>query len=61
MTRRNSAPRRRTIKGARLILPGSESAFTCVMRNLSDTGALVELPSTLGIPHDVVLETDDGQ
>jgi hypothetical protein len=55
------APRHRTIKGARLLLHGSESSFTCVMRNLSDTGALVELPSTLGVPHDVVLQTDDGQ
>jgi len=56
-----AAARHRTIKGASLILPGSESAFSCVMRNLSDTGALVELPSTLGVPHDVVLQTADGQ
>jgi hypothetical protein len=57
---KRGAQRHRTIKGARLVLPGSESAFSCVMRNLSETGALVELPSTLGVPHDVILQTNDG-
>lgn len=54
------APRLRTIKGASLVLPGSASTFSCVMRNLSETGALVELPSTIGVPHTVTLRTDDG-
>jgi hypothetical protein len=53
------APRLRTIKGASLVLPGSASAFSCVMRNLSETGALVELPSTVGVPQSVILQTDD--
>lgn len=55
------APRLRTIKGASLVLPGSESAFSCVMRNVSQTGAMVELPSTIGVPQAVTLQTDDGQ
>jgi hypothetical protein len=54
------APRLRTIKGAKLVLPGGAAAFSCVMRNLSSTGALVELPSTLGVPYNVTLQTDDG-
>jgi hypothetical protein len=54
------APRMRTIKGASLILPGSGSTFSCVMRNLSETGALVELPSTIGVPQTVMLQTADG-
>jgi hypothetical protein len=54
------APRMRTIKGASLILPGSGSTFSCVMRNLSETGALVELPSTIGVPQTVTLQTADG-
>jgi hypothetical protein len=53
-------PRLRTIKGATLFLPHTAAAFSCVMRNLSETGALVELPSTLGIPSHVVLRTNDG-
>ena len=55
------APRMRTIKGASLVLPGSGSTFSCVMRNLSETGALVELPSTVGVPHLVTLMTEDGK
>lgn len=57
---KRGAPRLRTIKGAKLVLPGGGSSFSCVMRNLSATGALVELPSTLGIPFNVTLQTDDG-
>jgi hypothetical protein len=53
------APRMRTIKGASLLLPGTASAFSCVMRNLSETGALVELPSTIGVPAAIILETQD--
>lgn len=53
------AQRMRTLKGASLVLPGG-STFSCVMRNLSETGAQVELPSTLGVPHDVRLQTTDG-
>lgn len=54
------SPRLRTMKGASLVLPGSASAFSCVMRNLSEHGALIELPSTIGIPAAVILETQDG-
>jgi hypothetical protein len=54
------SPRMRTIKGASLLLPGSASAFSCVMRNLSEHGALVELPSTIGVPAIVILQTQDG-
>ncbi|BCJ90428.1 hypothetical protein IZ6_11630 [Terrihabitans soli] len=54
------SPRMRTMKGASVILPGSASAFSCVMRNLSEHGALVELPSTIGIPGAVILQTQDG-
>ena len=57
---KRAAARLRTIKGARLVLPGSAAAYSCIMRNLSDTGAMVELPSTVGVPHNVVLETTDG-
>lgn len=54
------SPRMRTMKGASLLLPGSASAFSCVMRNLSEHGALIELPSTIGVPAAVTLQTQDG-
>lgn len=52
--------RMRTMKGANLVLPGSASVFSCVMRNLSEHGALVEVPSTIGIPSSIILQTQDG-
>jgi len=58
---RRQSQRRRTIKGASLILPRSGSTFSCVLRNLSEGGAMVELPSTLGVPFEVILETADSQ
>ena len=54
------AARLRTIKGARLALPDSDAAFSCVLRNLSEVGGMVELPSTIGVPDELVLETTDG-
>ncbi|MBA5776834.1 PilZ domain-containing protein [Stappia sp. F7233] len=46
---RRKATRRRTLKGGKIIL-GRVSVFDCTVRNLSDTGALLKLPSTVGIP-----------
>lgn len=55
------APRMRTLKGARLVLPNNVSTFQCMVRNISDTGLAVELPSTLAIPNRVTLRMDDGR
>ena len=55
------SPRHRTLKGASLVLPGTGSTFSCTLRNLSEGGAMVELPSTLGVPYEVILETADHQ
>ena len=54
------AVRLRTLKGAHLVLPNNVSTFVCTVRNMSATGALVELPSTLGVPQRVTLRLDDG-
>lgn len=53
--------RHRTLKGASLVLPGTGSTFSCTLRNLSEGGAMVELPSTLGVPYEIILETADAQ
>lgn len=55
------APRMRTLKGARVVLPNNTSTFECTVRNLSETGALLQMTSTLGIPNRFSLLMDDGR
>lgn len=45
--------RRRVYKAAMIESPGG--AFSCVVRDLSDTGAHLEVPSQIGIPHEFTL------
>jgi hypothetical protein len=57
---KRTAARLRSLKGARLVLPNRIGTFQCTVRNLSATGACVELPSTLSVPNRVTLRMDDG-
>ena len=43
-------PRTRTLKKARIVFNDGRSVIDCVVRNLSSRGALLELPSLLGVP-----------
>jgi len=43
-------PRRRTLKGGKIIFNQRSSVITCSIVNLSNTGACLEVPSTVGIP-----------
>ncbi|CAN5299126.1 hypothetical protein BH10PSE9_BH10PSE9_06490 [soil metagenome] len=47
---RRSERRARTLKRARIIFNHGYGVFDCVVRNLSPTGALLDLPSLLGVP-----------
>jgi hypothetical protein len=58
-TERRGAPRLRSLKGARLVLPNQTSTFQCMVRNTSVTGVAVELSSTLAVPYKVLLKMDD--
>jgi hypothetical protein len=42
--------RMRVLKGGRILFNGGYSAFDCRVKNLSESGALLEMPSLLGIP-----------
>jgi hypothetical protein len=44
------APRRRSLKGGRIIVHSLGSTFDCVIRNVSETGASLQLESQVGIP-----------
>lgn len=48
--RRKVIPRRRVLKGARIVFNKNQSTLTCTIRNLTQAGALVILPSILGVP-----------
>jgi hypothetical protein len=45
--------RRRVFKAAMIEFPGG--AFSCVVRDLSDCGANLDVPSQIGIPHEFML------
>lgn len=54
------APRRRVLKGARIVFNNGHSAINVVVRDMSQTGARVTLENTQGVPDAVVLVLDDG-
>jgi len=55
MTENRGSPRVRTLKGGSIVL-GVGSAVDCVVRNLSETGACLEVASPVGIPNDFTLQ-----
>lgn len=46
--------RRRVFKAAMIEFRGG--TFSCVVRNLSESGAHLEVPSQIGIPHEFILK-----
>ena len=56
--RRNVA-RHRVLKGAHIAVQGSRAMIDCVVRNLSDRGACLNVESPIGIPDSFDLMLDD--
>jgi hypothetical protein len=42
--------RQRVLKGAQIVFKGREAVIDCVVRNLSDGGACLNVDSSIGIP-----------
>ncbi len=57
---RRREPRLRTLKAARILFNQHHSVLDCTVRNLSESGACLSVPSTIGVPQqfDVIFETD---
>jgi PilZ domain len=57
---RRRHPRARTLKSARILLNRHYSVIDCTVRNLSPTGACLDVATTLGIPDrfDVMFDSD---
>ena len=53
------AQRRRTLKGAQIVFNGGHSTVDCVVRNVSDTGALVRVEGAPNMPDEFDLVIDD--
>jgi hypothetical protein len=49
MTEHRKHSRQRTLKGGRIVFNQKRSVLTCTVRNLSSTGACLDVPSTVGI------------
>lgn len=52
-----SSRRRRVLKAGTIEFGGG--AFSCVIRDRSDIGAMLVVPSPIGIPDHFILATDD--
>lgn len=60
MNERRTSPRGRALKGAKIAFNQKASVMDCIVRNLTDKGALLKVPSTVGIPErfDIKLDTE---
>lgn len=50
----------RTLKGGRIVFNAGFAVFDCVVRNISEGGAMLQLSGPLGIPRQFELIMDPG-
>ncbi|MGY5776051.1 PilZ domain-containing protein [Rhizobium sp. LEGMi135b] len=53
------ATRKRTLLGAKIIFNDGHSVFDCLVRNLSDTGAMIQIENPLAAPNAFNLQLSD--
>ena len=56
---RRKSTRSRVLKGAKIIL-GTSSVMDCVVRNVTNSGARVQIANTVELPDDLGLTFDGG-
>jgi PilZ domain-containing protein len=59
MQEQRKIARSRALKSAKLI-HGNSSVFDCTVRDLTDVGARIEVPNTVGLPENLDLTFDGG-
>jgi hypothetical protein len=59
MDENRGAIRRRVLKSAMIEFEGG--AYSCAVRNLSEAGAALDVPSSFGIPHEFQLVIEANQ
>ena len=60
MRERRKRPRLRVIKGAKLVVEKS-SVFDCVVRDLTNDGAQIEIPNAIALPEKLGVTLDGGR
>jgi hypothetical protein len=60
MQERRKITRTRALKGAKLLL-GNSSVIDCVVRDITNVGAGVEVPNTIDLPEALDLTYDGGR
>jgi hypothetical protein len=53
-------PRMRVLKSAKIVL-GTSSVFDCVVRDLTNGGARVKIPSAVNLPEEAAITFDSGR
>jgi hypothetical protein len=43
-------PRKRALRGGRMVFNNASSTINCTLRNISDSGARLDVASVLGVP-----------
>lgn len=61
MNENRKSQRHRMLKGALIVFNDGNSTINCVVRNLSETGALLRVDSPVGIPERFELKVSDGK
>lgn len=57
---RRSAPRRKVLKGVKVVYNDGHCILDCTVANLSDGGACLDLPTYVPLPETVTLRFQDG-
>jgi len=60
MNDKRRTPRTRVLKFARIVLDDKAPKIECTLRNVSEGGCLIQVSTTLGIPHEFELIMPDG-
>jgi hypothetical protein len=58
MSEQRNQSRQRVFKAGKIVVMQGASVFDCIVRNLSDDGACVDLGTTLGVPDSFVLNIE---
>ena len=61
MPEQRMSPRRRVLKGAKIAFEGGSAVIDCLVRNLSETGAALQVESPVGIPAEFELILGNNQ
>ena len=60
MNERRKIARSRVLKGAKLLIGSSTSMIDCVVRNVTNAGARIQIANTVDLPDDLGLTLDGG-